>query len=172
MNQVVIVCVDDEPTILDSLKIELKQALNDQYIVETAEGGEEALELMEELLEEHYEVPLVISDYIMPDIKGDELLKRIHFISPTTLKVMLTGQADLDAVGNAIKYAKLYRYIAKPWNTDDLILTVSEAIKSYFQDKQLAEKNQELERKVATFHKFVPQKFLKLLNVENCDHIK
>ena len=172
MNQVVIVCVDDEPTILDSLKIELKQALNDQYIVETAEGGEEALELMEELLEEHYEVPLVISDYIMPDIKGDELIKRIHFISPTTLKVMLTGQADLDAVGNAIKYAKLYRYIAKPWNTDDLILTVSEAIKSYFQDKQLAEKNQELERKVATFHKFVPQKFLKLLNVENCDHIK
>jgi DNA-binding response OmpR family regulator/class 3 adenylate cyclase len=172
MNQVVIVCIDDEQTILDSLKIELKQAFSDQYLVETAEGGEEALELMEELLEDHYEVPLVISDYIMPDIKGDELLKRIHLISPATLKVMLTGQADLDAVANAIKSAKLYRYIAKPWNSEDLILTVSEAVKSYFQDKQLADKNKELERKVATFHKFVPQKFLKLLNVESCDHIK
>ena len=114
MSQVVIVCVDDEQTILESLKIELKQAISDQYLVETAEGGEEALELIEELLEDHYEVPLVISDYIMPDIKGDELLKRIHLISPTTLKVMLTGQADLEAVGNAIKHAKLYRYIAKP----------------------------------------------------------
>jgi PleD family two-component response regulator/class 3 adenylate cyclase len=171
MSQVVILCVDDEQTILDSLKIELKQALSDQYLIETAEGGEEALELVEELLEDDYEIPLVISDYIMPDLKGDELLKRIHLISPTTLKVMLAGQADIAAVANAIKNAKLYRYIAKPWDTEDLVLTVSEAIKSYFQDKQLASKNQELERKVATFHKFVPVQFLKLLNLAEYDHI-
>ncbi len=172
MNHSVIICVDDEQTILESIKIELKQALGDQYLIETAESGEEALELVEQLLEEDYEIPLVISDYIMPDLKGDEVLKQIHLRSPDTLKIMLTGQADISAVANAIKYAKLYRYIAKPWETDDLILTVQEAIKSYFKDKQLAEKNKELERKVSTFHKFVPIQFLKLLNIEEYDQIK
>ena len=134
MTQPVIICVDDERTILDSLKIELKQAFSDQYLIETAEDGEEALELVEELLDEQYEIPLVISDYIMPNMKGDVLLKRIHALSFGTRKVMLTGQANIEAVANAIKYAKLYRYIAKPWNIDDLILTVSEAIKSYFKE--------------------------------------
>lgn len=144
MRKPVIICVDDEPTILDSLKIQLKKAIGDEYLIETAEGGEDALELLAELLEDEYEVALVISDYIMPDIKGDELLKRIHAISPKTLKIMLTGQADVEAVGNAINYAKLYRYIAKPWQDEDLKLTVKEAIYSYFQDKELAEKNVKL----------------------------
>lgn len=172
MKHSVIICVDDEQTILESLKIELNQALGNQYLIETAEGGEEALEVVEQLLEEDYEIPLVISDYIMPAMKGDEVLKRIHLRSPETLKIMLTGQADILAVANAIKYAKLYRYIAKPWETDDLILTVQEAIKSYFKDKQILEKNKELERKVSTFHKFVPIQFLKLLNIEEYDEIK
>jgi adenylate cyclase len=144
MSKPVIICVDDEPTILDSLKIQLKKAIGDEYLIETAEGGEDALELIAELLEDDYEIALVISDYIMPDIKGDELLKRIHAISPKTLKIMLTGQADVEAVGNAINYAKLYRYIAKPWQDEDLKLTVKEAIYSYFQDKELAEKNVKL----------------------------
>ncbi len=171
MNQPVILCVDDDQTILDSLKIELKQSFKNQYIIETAESGEEALEIIEELLEEHYELPLVISDYIMPGIKGDELLKRIHLMLPNTLKVMLTGQADIFAVANVINTAKLYRYLTKPWNRDDLFLTVKEAIKSYFKDKQLADKNKELERKVATFYKFVPIQLIDLLNVADCDQI-
>jgi len=74
MNQPVILCVDDEQTILESLKIELKQAFGDQCLIETAECGEEALELVEQLREDNCELPLVISDYIMPDIKGDETL--------------------------------------------------------------------------------------------------
>ena len=172
MTQPVIICVDDERTILDSLKIELKQAFSDQYLIETAEDGEEALELVEELLEEQYEIPLVISDYIMPNMKGDVLLKRIHALSFGTRKVMLTGQANIEAVADAIKYAKLYRYIAKPWNIDDLILTASEAIKSYFKDKQIAEKNLELERNVKVFHKFVPVQFLRLLQLEDYTRIK
>jgi len=171
MNQLVILCVDDDKTILDSLKIELKQSFKNQYIIETAQSGEEALDIIEELLEEHYELPLVISDYIMPGIKGDELLKRIHLILPNTLKVMLTGQADISAVANVINSAQLYRYLTKPWNRDDLFLTVKEAIKSYFKDKQLADKNKELERKVSTFYKFVPIQLIELLNVADCDQI-
>ncbi|NJR23017.1 MAG: PAS domain S-box protein [Richelia sp. CSU_2_1] len=145
MKKPVIICVDDEPTILDSLEIDLLKAFEDKYLIETAESGEEALELLLELLAEQYEVPLVISDHIMPNMKGDELLRSVHAISPKTLKIMLTGQADLEAVTNAINYAKLYRYISKPWQPDDLKLTVTEAIYRYFQDKQLAEKQKELQ---------------------------
>jgi adenylate cyclase len=146
MKKPVILCIDDEKTILDSLERELKIFFGSEYLIETAQGGEEALELLEELLEDRYEVPAVISDHIMPHIKGDELLKRIHEISPSTLKIMLTGQANIEAVGNAIKYAKLYRYIAKPWEAEDLRLTVKEAVNSYFTEKKLAEQYAQLQQ--------------------------
>lgn len=109
MKKPVIVCIDDEPDVLDSLKIELRKAVGDRCTIETAEGGEDALDLLTDLQADEHEVALVLSDYIMPDIKGDELLGIIHKRSPNTLKIMLTGQADLDAVGHAIKYAKLWR---------------------------------------------------------------
>ncbi|MEG4088932.1 PAS domain S-box protein [Microcoleus sp. Pol12B4] len=145
-NKPVIICVDDEPIILQSLKIELKKTLGEEHLLETAEGGEDALELIEELLAEGCEIVAVISDYLMPNIKGDELLKQIHRILPKTIKIMLTGQADLEAVANTIKYAKLYRYISKPWQSEDLKLTVKEAINSYFREKQLAEQNSQLQK--------------------------
>jgi adenylate cyclase len=146
MNQQVIICVDDENTILRSLKAELQQTVGKNYLVEIAEGGEEALELIEELLSDGYELPLIISDYIMPQMKGDELLKQVHIISPTTIKIMLTGQADIEAIGNAIKNANLYRYIAKPWQQEDLSLTVKEAVNSYIQNKLLAAQNAQLQQ--------------------------
>ena len=153
MKKPVIVCIDDEPDVLNSLKIELKKAIGDRCIIETAEGGQDALELLADLQADQYEVALVLSDYIMPDIKGDELLRQIHERSPETLTVMLTGQADLEALSNAIKYAKLYRYIPKPWQNEDLKLTVLEAVHSYLQDQKLSdeiqkrqEANEELRR--------------------------
>ncbi|MEQ9236395.1 adenylate/guanylate cyclase domain-containing protein [Coleofasciculus sp. E2-BRE-01] len=146
IKKTVIICVDDEANILKSLRTELQEAISNEYLIEIAEGGEEALELLDELLEDGYEVPLIISDHIMPDMKGDELLKHVHVLSPKTLKIMLTGQADIEAVGRAIKYAKLYRYIAKPWETEDLRLTVVEAVNSYLQAKKLAEQNIQCQR--------------------------
>ena len=146
MSKQVIICVDDEATVLRSLKAELKEVVGKEYLIEIAEGAQDALELLKEVLEDGFEVPLIISDYVMPAMKGDELLKRIHLISPTTLKVMLTGQADLQAVANAINYANLYRYIAKPWQSEDLKLTVKEAVHSYFQTKKLAEQNAQLQQ--------------------------
>jgi len=68
-------------------KRELTEAFGEQYIIETAESGEDALELFEELLADQYEVPAIISDQIMPDMKGDELLQHVHAISPNTLKI-------------------------------------------------------------------------------------
>jgi adenylate cyclase len=144
MKKPIVICIDDEPTVLSSLRRELKAALGDEFGVETAVGGIDALELLNDLMEEGSEIALVISDYIMPDIKGDEVLKRIHEILPKTLKIMLTGQASLEGVTNAINSAKLYRYIAKPWQNEDLNLTIKEALKSYLQEQKLAEQNAQL----------------------------
>ncbi len=141
MNEPVIICVDDEDIVVKSLKRELKKTFGEEYIIETAESGTEALELIEELLDEEYEIPVIISDHIMPNIKGDELLQRVHERSPKTLKIMLTGQADLQAVTNAVNKAHLYHYLAKPWETTNLTLTVKGALHRYNQDKQLEEQN-------------------------------
>ncbi len=141
----VVICVDDEPAVLESLRIELRRALGEKCLIETAEDGEDALTLMSELQEEDYEIALVLSDYIMPNIKGDELLARMHEMSPHTLKIMLTGQANLEAVGNALKLAKLYRYMTKPWSPEDLKVTVLEAVHSYLQDRKLDEQNYRLQ---------------------------
>ena len=146
MNKPIIICIDDEETVLDSLRRQISEELEDDFEIETAISGSEALDLVDELLEEKCEIAVVISDYIMPDLKGDEVLKKIHQISPQTLKIMLTGQAKIEGVTNAINSAKLYRYIPKPWQVEDLNLTIKEAIKSYFQSQQLERQNAQLQR--------------------------
>lgn len=146
MPKPVIICVDDEKIIINSLTSELKNSFGEKYIIESAEGGEDAIALFKELILKNNDIPLIITDYLMPEMKGDELLKQIHEISPSTLKIMLTGQATLEGVSNAINWANLYRYIGKPWEKDDLKLTVSEAIKSFFKDKKLEEQNEELRK--------------------------
>ena len=75
----VIICVDDEKLILDSLKGQLQHKFTAECNLEIAESAEEALELLDELMEDEIEVPLVISDQIMPGMKGDELLVRIQW---------------------------------------------------------------------------------------------
>ncbi|WP_353572637.1 hybrid sensor histidine kinase/response regulator [Candidatus Albibeggiatoa sp. nov. BB20] len=148
MKKQIILCVDDEQSILESLKIELIQLLDNSYLIETAEDGAEALEIIEELLEDDYEIPLVISDYIMPNMKGDELLKHVYQKTPKTLSIMLTGQADTQAIGNAINYGSLYRYIAKPWESIDFSMTIKEALYKYSQQRQLEQFYADLEYKI------------------------
>lgn len=164
MSRPAIICVDDEKFVLSSLKAELKQFFDEQYQIETAEGGLEALDILKELLREGSDVPVIIADYIMPDIKGDDLLEQVHKLSPQTLKIMLTGQAGPDAVGNAVNKARLYRYIAKPWDPDDLGMTIQEAVKSYFQEKQLDEQNRQLKEMNQTLEIRVEERTLDLRN--------
>ena len=153
----VIFCVDDEEIVLKSLKRELQRPFPN-FFIETADSGNDALELFEELLAERHEIPVVISDQIMPDMKGNDLLRRIHERSPNTLTILLTGQADLDAVTDAVNHAELYRYIAKPWETTDLILTVKEAIRRFDQDKRLAEQNEVLRNMNAVLEQQVKER--------------
>lgn len=164
MKKEVIFCVDDEKIVLNSLKSELKNAFGDKYIIETAESGIEALEEIENLLNLDYQVPIVIVDYAMPIMKGDELLEKIHKLSPDTLKILLTGQATVEGVTNSINKANLYRYIAKPWNTEDLILTIQQALKSYHQEDQLKNQNKELLALSNSLEKKVETRTLELQN--------
>jgi signal transduction histidine kinase len=150
MAKPVIICVDDESIILDSLTEQLSRTVNSDYDIETAESGAEALELIEELNDEGIEIPIMISDYIMPGIKGDELLEKVHEISPKTLNILLTGQASIDGIGNAINKGNLYRFIPKPWDSNDLALTVSEALKSYNNAAKLEKRTNELEELTKT----------------------
>ena len=146
MSKPVVICVDDEPLVLESLKIELKRVLGDLCLIETAEDGEEALELFDELQESgEYEVALVLADYIMPGLKGDELLEQIHDRSPQTLNIMISGQADLAAVSHALQSARLYRYISKPWTPEDINLTIAEAVQRYLQDRKLENQTEQLQ---------------------------
>lgn len=146
MSRLAILCVDDEEVVLESLKEQLKRPFGKDYYIEVAESSEDALAILEELQEDQVEVALVISDQIMPGMKGDELLIQIHTQYPRTLKILLTGQASTEAIGNAVNRANLYRYITKPWDETDLSLTVTEALRRYTQDLQLAEQNQALQR--------------------------
>lgn len=141
-EKVSVICVDDEFIVLRGLKSQLKSKFGRDLLVETVESGEEALELYDELISEGYEIPLVISDQIMPGIKGDELLIKLFGINPEMKTILLTGQASPEAVGNALNNANLFRYIGKPWEVEDLNISVNEAINGYFQLKEL----QEIER--------------------------
>lgn len=129
MNNTAILCVDDEVTILKSLEIELYDTFGDDYIYEFAESAEEAVEIMEELHEQGLEIIIIISDWLMPEMKGDEFLIKIHEKYPHIVKIMLTGQASEDAIERAKKYANLYRCLSKPWDSDELITTIQAAIK-------------------------------------------
>lgn len=136
-----IICVDDERLVLASLKEQLARHFGSAVRVEVAESGQDALELVDELMECGEFIPLIISDHLMPGIKGDELLAQVHTRLPETLTIMLTGEASAGAVGSAVNTAALYRFIGKPWGHDDLMLTVREALVSYEQTRKLAEQS-------------------------------
>ncbi len=146
MSKPVILCVDDEMPALISLKDQLRRQLGRGYSIEIAQNAEEALEAFADIAEEDVDIPVVISDHIMPGMKGDELLIHIHQSAPETLKILLTGQADAEAVGKAVNEANLYHYIEKPWEEADLGLTVQGAVEHYFQRKQLQKQHEMLEQ--------------------------
>ena len=144
MDKQVILCVDDEEIILQAIEEQLANVFGEEYVIETSDSGEDALAFFREMMADGIRVPVVITDYIMPGMKGDELLKEIHALSPGSLKILLTGQASIEGISNAINNAQLYRFIAKPWDKNDLVLTVKEAIKSFLQEQKIRKQNEEL----------------------------
>ncbi len=128
MSKPVILCVDDERMVLDSLRTQLAAEFGNAYTYEGAEDAEEALDVISEIYDDEASVIVIISDWLMPGIKGDELLIRIHEKYPNVIKIMLTGQADEVAIERAIKEANLHRCLSKPWSEAELVATIKSGL--------------------------------------------
>ncbi|MEM7403204.1 MAG: adenylate/guanylate cyclase domain-containing protein [Myxococcota bacterium] len=161
----VVLCVDDEKIVLDSLSEQLRKHLGDSYSYEFAESAEEAMEVIQELADEGIHVALVISDQVMPGMLGDEFLTKLHQHSPDTVKILLTGQAALESAINAVNNADLFRYLTKPWKKEDFLLTVERGLDRYFLQQQR-------EKQVECFRKFVPMEFTEILSRESLADIE
>lgn len=151
----IILCVDDDSTVLSALRSMLSTHFGSELQVEFAESGEEALEIEAELREQGSELGLVISDFMMPGLRGDELLVQLHERSPNTVKILLTGQSDMTGVKRAINDANLYRFLEKPFLNDDIVLTVRAAIRAYCQERDLIRQNEALRRMNAELEQIV-----------------
>ncbi len=115
-----ILLVDDEANILTALR-RLFRPLG--YQVFTAGGGKEGLALMED-----EPIDVVISDMRMPEMNGAQFLKAVHERWPDTVRVLLTGYADVQSTVDAINQGQIYRYIAKPWEDQDMLMAVRQAL--------------------------------------------
>ncbi len=142
----VILCVDDEVLILQSLSYQLKKNFGREFAIELIDDPEHALNFISECNSNQIDIPVILCDQVMSVMRGDEFLAQVHESNPNTRKIMLTGLASGEEVGKALNRGNLYRFISKPWENTDLALTIKEAIRSFYVDKSLQEKNKELER--------------------------
>lgn len=130
MNKGVFLCVDDELIVLVALKDQLRKVYGHEHIIEAAQSAQEGLEILDELVGDGFMPLVIISDWLMPGMKGDEFLIEAHKRFPKVIKVMLSGQADADAVARVREAANLHEFLSKPWDAEDLIRTVDAGLKS------------------------------------------
>jgi putative nucleotidyltransferase with HDIG domain len=137
-----IMVVDDEPANLRMLE----RLFRRDYQVVAASSGEEALRLLEQ-----HDVALLITDQRMPGMTGVELLKRTAAMRPHTVRIILTGYTDMEALVEAINCGQVYRYVTKPWNNEDLRLTAARALEHYEVNRsrhEIEEANKRLSRRL------------------------
>ncbi|MBK7143023.1 MAG: response regulator [bacterium] len=123
MDRYSVLFVDDEPNILRSLT---RLFHRESFDVLVASGGEEALELLRSR-----PVQLVVTDNIMPRMTGVELIKKIRDSWPDTLRIILSGQSDMQAVLGAVNQGEAFRFLLKPWTDSDLKANVYIALAHY-----------------------------------------
>ncbi|MFJ4194310.1 HD domain-containing phosphohydrolase [Pseudomonas sp. NPDC089534] len=154
-NRPQVLLVDDEESILNSLRRLLR---GQPYDVLLAGSGAQALEILAQ-----QPVDLVMSDARMPNMDGATLLARVHEAHPSTVRIMLTGYADPSAIIKAINEGRIHRYISKPWNDEEMLLTLRQALEHQhlererqrleqlirLQNEKLKTLNGNLERRVA-----------------------
>ncbi len=150
-----ILYVDDEPQNLISFKATFRR----EYTVYTALGGEEGLEILK-----NNEVHLIITDQRMPGMTGVQFLERTLADYPDTIRMILTGFSDTDAIIDVINHARIFRYITKPWDEQELRMTIENARQVYKLQKsnkrllsELQMKVEEQERTLKLFMRYVPE---------------
>lgn len=123
-----VLLVDDEESILNSLRRLLR---GQPYELLLATSGAQALEIMEQ-----HSIDLVMTDARMPNMDGATLLARIHQLYPTTTRILLTGYADMPTIIKAINEGKIHRYISKPWNDEEMLLTLRQALAHQYSERE------------------------------------
>lgn len=136
MTDQCLLIVDDEINILKSLRRELS-FLNEIQQIYTAQSGSEALELLS-----LYPIHVIISDQRMPHMTGTQLFNQVKILYPCTICMILSGYADFNAVQEAINQGEVYKFLNKPWKTEELKKHISDAFNHYELQKQ----------KVNTYH--------------------
>ncbi len=117
-----ILIVDDEAAILESLEF----TLGGEHRVFTAQTGEAGLDILA-----REDIALVISDQVMPGMTGVEFLEKVIERNPRAIRMMLSGYADVSSLVRAVNEGRIYRYIAKPWEPDQLRVDVKRALEAY-----------------------------------------
>jgi DNA-binding NtrC family response regulator len=118
-----ILIVDDDKCILNSLK---RLFVDEKYVLYTAQSGEEGLEILA-----REKIDLIISDQKMPVMNGLEFLEKTVEKYPDVIRIILTGYAELSDAIRAVNSGCIYKFIQKPWNNDDLKITVRRALEQY-----------------------------------------
>jgi len=135
-DKITILYVDDEENNLFSFKATFRI----KYNVLTALSGDEALAILQKNL-----VHIIVTDQRMPEMTGVEFLEKVLEKYPDPMRILLTGYADMDAVVDAVNKGKIFHYLAKPWDEDELDLTIQSAYAKYLERAQLKETNAKLE---------------------------
>jgi len=131
MNNTILI-VEDDPGVLSALK---RTLADEPYEVFTATSGVDGLEMLNK-----HQIKLIISDEKMPGMSGSEFLTAAKKIFPDSIRIMLTGYADMDAAMNAINSGEIYRFYSKPWDDVELKLSIRTAIEKF----DLEEENRNL----------------------------
>ena len=126
-----ILYVDDEPQNLVSFKATFRR----EYNVFTASSGNEGLEILRQ-----HPIQMVITDQRMPEMTGVQFLQNVLPEFPETIRIILTGYSDVQAIIDLINNADIYRYITKPWEEDELRMTIENARQMY----ELQQRNKRL----------------------------
>ncbi len=154
VEQFSLLFVDDEEGVLNALR---RIFMEENYRIFTVPSADKALAIMQQ-----ERIQLVISDHRMPGMTGAQLLKEIKDRWPETIRIMLTGHADVQSIMGAVKDGAVYKFITKPWNDEDLRLTVSLALQQYM----LLHENQKL-REIARSQQLKIKNYAGLFD-ENC----
>ena len=134
MAHTVILLVDDEKTVLDSLSAQLAGLYPDDVECESAESASEAWEVIDALHAEQARVVVIVSDWLMPGQRGDEFLAQVRARHPHIGRIMLTGQADPAALERARTDAAVHGILFKPWRADELHAALDRAIAAGAED--------------------------------------
>ena len=121
--------IDDEQINLTNFK----ETLSDEFEIFTALSGEEALDI----LKAEGEMSLVVSDQRMPGMSGIELLAQVKILYPETIRMIISAYTEIHELIDAINQAEVYRYFVKPWEEEQLRLTIGNAVKTYNLAKEI-----------------------------------